>query len=248
MISKVRAGLPQGVRDGLLGRHGTAGGPGSLERRLVQSATGSCQAALPRCVLCRQGRCSYGFPQCFSGCQEADRRTRGGVPGQIAAGGDGQARGGRGEREKRWLPPEGLTPEEVRAVIAAAATERDRLLLRTLWATGGRVSEVLALRAQDVRRDALVLPNLKNPSQPLRLRAQHTPAASRLPIPSEAAATPSSPSVARRHAQGAGRLPGHLTSAQTPPRRIGERPRSPIRRMAHLRAIPTRTAPLSSRS
>ena len=76
----------------------------------------------------------------------------------------GQARGRRGRAEKRWQPPEGLTPEEVRAVIAAAQTERDRLLLRVLWATGGRVSEVLALRAQDVRRDALVLPNLKNPS------------------------------------------------------------------------------------
>jgi integrase len=53
-------------------------------------------------------------------------------------------------------------------VIAAAATERDRLLLRVLWATGGRVSEVLALRARDVRRDALVLPNLKNPSRSVK--------------------------------------------------------------------------------
>ncbi len=26
---------------------------------------------------------------------------------------------------KHWQPPEGLSPEEVRAVIAAAATERD---------------------------------------------------------------------------------------------------------------------------
>ena len=61
-----------------------------------------------------------------------------------------------------------MTPEEVRAIIAAAATERDRLLLRVLWATGGRVSEVLALRAADVRRDALVLPNLKNPVRPVK--------------------------------------------------------------------------------
>jgi integrase len=74
----------------------------------------------------------------------------------------------RGPAEKRWLPPESLTPEEVTAVIAAAGTERDRLLLRVLWATGGRVSEVLALRAQDVRRDALVLPNLKNPARPVK--------------------------------------------------------------------------------
>jgi integrase len=80
----------------------------------------------------------------------------------------GRPRGRRGAAEKRWQPPEGLTPEEVKAVIAAAATERDRLLLRTLWATGGRVSEVLALRAADVRRDALVLPNRKNPGRPVK--------------------------------------------------------------------------------
>ncbi len=66
---------------------------------------------------------------------------------------------------KRWQPPEGLSPEEVRAVIAAARGERDRLLLRVLWATGARISEVLALRPRDVRRDSLVLPNRKNPNQ-----------------------------------------------------------------------------------
>ena len=65
---------------------------------------------------------------------------------------------------KHWQPPEGLSPEEVRAVIAAARSERDRLLLRVLWATGARVSEVLALRPKDVRRDSLVLPNRKNPN------------------------------------------------------------------------------------
>jgi site-specific recombinase XerD len=53
-------------------------------------------------------------------------------------------------------------------VVAAARTERDRLLLRVLWATGGRIAEVLAQRAADVRRDALVLPNLKNPSRPVK--------------------------------------------------------------------------------
>jgi integrase len=47
---------------------------------------------------------------------------------------------------KRWQPPEGLAPEEIGAIIAAAATERDRLLLTTLWATGARISEVLTLR------------------------------------------------------------------------------------------------------
>jgi integrase len=97
-----------------------------------------------------------------NGSSDALTRRRGGA---AAALGDGQAWArGRGT-EERWQPPEGLTPEEVRAVIAAAQTDRDRLLLRVLWATGGRISEVLALRPSDVRRDSLVLPNRKNPSQ-----------------------------------------------------------------------------------
>ena len=66
---------------------------------------------------------------------------------------------------KRWLPPEGLSPDDVQAVIAAVGTERDRLLLTTLWATGARISEVLMLRSRDIHRDGLVLPNLKNPSR-----------------------------------------------------------------------------------
>jgi integrase len=62
---------------------------------------------------------------------------------------------------RRWQPPEGLLPEDVRAVIAAATCDRDRLLLRGLWATGARVSEALALRPRDVRRDALVPPTAR---------------------------------------------------------------------------------------
>jgi integrase len=69
---------------------------------------------------------------------------------------------------KRWQPPEGLAPDDVKAVIAAAATERDRLLLRALWASGGRVGEVLALRPKDVHRDHLVMPNRKNPGMPVK--------------------------------------------------------------------------------
>jgi integrase/recombinase XerD len=61
-----------------------------------------------------------------------------------------------------------LSPEVVQAVIAAAAGERDRLLLTTPWATGARISEVLALRPRDVRRRGLVLSNLKNPSRPVK--------------------------------------------------------------------------------
>jgi integrase len=66
---------------------------------------------------------------------------------------------------KRWQPPEGLVPEEIGGIINVAATERDRLLLTTLWATGARISEVLTLRPKDIRRQGLVLPNLKNPSR-----------------------------------------------------------------------------------
>jgi len=66
---------------------------------------------------------------------------------------------------KQWQPPDGLAPDEILAIIDAASTERDRLLPRVLWATGARISEALALRPMDTRRDSLVLPNLKNPSR-----------------------------------------------------------------------------------
>jgi integrase/recombinase XerD len=71
----------------------------------------------------------------------------------------------RSTAAKQWQPPEGLAPDEILAIIDAVGTERDRLLLRVLWATGARISEALALRPMDARRDSLVLPNLKNPSR-----------------------------------------------------------------------------------
>ena len=71
----------------------------------------------------------------------------------------------RSASTKQWQPPEGLSPEDVLAIVEAVGSERDRLLLRVLWATGARISEALALRPVDVRRDGLVLPNLKNPSR-----------------------------------------------------------------------------------
>jgi integrase len=60
-------------------------------------------------------------------------------------------------------PPAYVTREQVRAMVAACETTRDRLLLETLWQSGGRVSEVCALRACDLDRDegGLVLTNLK---------------------------------------------------------------------------------------
>lgn len=53
------------------------------------------------------------------------------------------------------------TLEEGHAIIDAAGSERDRLLLRVLWETGARVSEVVALRECDVGDGYLLLPNLK---------------------------------------------------------------------------------------
>ncbi len=68
--------------------------------------------------------------------------------------GQGQALAGTGR----------LDAGDVQAVINAVAEGRDRPLLRYLWASGGRVSEVLALQPMDIRADSLVLPNRKNPS------------------------------------------------------------------------------------
>src|ERR1051326_4299757 len=76
--------------------------------------------------------------------------------------------------QKHWQPPEGLSPDDIKAVIDAATSERDRLLLRVLWATGARISEVLALRPMDVQRDHLILPNRKNPS--LTIKRVYLPA------------------------------------------------------------------------
>jgi len=82
---------------------------------------------------------------------------------RVLSDSNGQPRSVR-SHVKHWQPPEGLSPEEVRAVIAATKCERDQLLLRVLWASGARISEVLALRPRDVLRDSLVLPNRKNPN------------------------------------------------------------------------------------
>lgn len=59
--------------------------------------------------------------------------------------------------------PRYVTPEEAHRIIDAAQTMTHRLLLKTLWQSGGRVSEVLRLRPCDLARDkpALELVNLK---------------------------------------------------------------------------------------
>jgi hypothetical protein len=83
------------------------------------------------------------------------------------SGSEPKRRSVRSAAVKQRHAPEGLAPEDVLAVVEAATTERDRLLLRVLWSTGARIS-ALTLRPMDVRRDTLVLPNLKNPSRPTK--------------------------------------------------------------------------------
>ena len=61
-----------------------------------------------------------------------------------------------------------ITAEDVALIVAAAEGERNQLLIRTAWVTGGRISEVLALCALGVEAEALFIPNLKNPAQPFK--------------------------------------------------------------------------------
>ena len=59
--------------------------------------------------------------------------------------------------------PSYVTREQARAMINAAETTTHRLLLETLWQTGGRVQEVLRLRPCDLveAEGAIALTNLK---------------------------------------------------------------------------------------
>jgi integrase len=59
--------------------------------------------------------------------------------------------------------PAYVTAEQARAVLDAAARTRDRLLVETLWRTGGRVPEVCRRRRSDLvpAAGALTLTNLK---------------------------------------------------------------------------------------
>jgi len=53
------------------------------------------------------------------------------------------------------------TKEEYRAIFNACESERDRLLVRTLWETGARVSEAIGLRECNIGDGYLLLDNLK---------------------------------------------------------------------------------------
>src|ERR671932_1090041 len=74
--------------------------------------------------------------------------------------------------------PSYVTHAQARAIINAAATTRDRLLLECLWQTGGRVSEVVRLRPCDVDRKeaALLLTNLKQRRRSLRQKTVYVSA------------------------------------------------------------------------
>jgi integrase/recombinase XerD len=66
--------------------------------------------------------------------------------------------------------PAYVTPEQAHAIRDAVSRTRDRLLVQTLWESGGRVSEVCRLRRSDVdpAEGALVLENLKQRRRELR--------------------------------------------------------------------------------
>ena len=56
-----------------------------------------------------------------------------------------------------------ITPEEADKIIQACVKQRDKLILRTMWETGGRVAEVLSLIPYnvDAGNNCIYLPNLK---------------------------------------------------------------------------------------
>ena len=70
-------------------------------------------------------------------------------------------------KQKGWLPPkkvsEYLEVNEVLRIIEAVPKERDKLILRTLWETGGRISEVLSLTKNNIITgdNCILLYNLK---------------------------------------------------------------------------------------
>ncbi len=65
---------------------------------------------------------------------------------------------------QQWGIPkfhEYLEVDEVLSIIDACKRERDRLVLRTMWESAGRVSEVLALVPEWIGERSIIIPNLK---------------------------------------------------------------------------------------
>ena len=67
--------------------------------------------------------------------------------------------------------PAYFTPEEVKAILQSARTPRDHLLINLLWQTGARISELLALKVEDIDFYAKTvrLPCLKRKKRPYRV-------------------------------------------------------------------------------
>lgn len=64
-----------------------------------------------------------------------------------------------------------VTPEEVARAIASCRKARHRAFVRTLWLTGARVSEALAIRPQDLdpQKNTIALPTLKRRKEAWRV-------------------------------------------------------------------------------
>lgn len=64
-----------------------------------------------------------------------------------------------------------LSPEEAHDIIEACQNFRDKLILRVMWETGGRVSEVLALKPEHVlkKNNCIILRNLKQKTKKNRV-------------------------------------------------------------------------------
>ncbi|MCL0041326.1 site-specific integrase [Dehalococcoidia bacterium] len=74
------------------------------------------------------------------------------------------------EREEKDLKIY-LTPEEVERILSLCQNQRDRLVIRMLWRTGLRISELLSLSAEDVdwERATLTVASLKRKDQKKRI-------------------------------------------------------------------------------
>lgn len=57
-----------------------------------------------------------------------------------------------GKKTKTKLPKDMLSPEEVRSLITAALTERDRAFISVLYETGCRIGELLSLKMKQIQK------------------------------------------------------------------------------------------------
>lgn len=69
-------------------------------------------------------------------------------------------------RIKRFRVSEYISPKEAEAIIEACPKLRDKFILRVMWETGGRISEVLSLKPEylDPVNNCIILQNLKQKS------------------------------------------------------------------------------------